>query len=811
MKPNLAQSSVLTVISIASAFVLLIGGGTSASAVVAHRPPVARRPAPPAKPKVNPYAVNSDNVIAAIKRGVAYLLSQENLHTNAKKPFWETGFVVGAYQVLNKHATSPKNRFINVPVHQYGGETALVVEALLDVEQSLHLRQISQFAPAMAKPIKFLTRLNPPSTYSASFQANAMTLLPNKPVYRQTLMRDFRYLLTEIHRDGAYHYGLPESVLPNPSMPGNWDNSNTQYGVLGAWACAHQGIKVPFKYWELAASHWRKKQWPNGSWVYGGFKGFKPPPKIYSGASANTFTAAGVASLLICDEFMLAKPTARPVVDENVLRGLKWMNAHFPQYVNTMTLYSMYGYERVALASGLQQFGGIDWYRALAARLLAMAHGGGRWGFQGFNVGTAYALLILDRGLNPVIMSKLQYTKDYFGPWNARQRDAANFVSWVTHTFETPVNWQVVSINAPMSQWLDSPILFITGDRDPKFTKQQVLQLTTYVDNGGIVFCSGEGQSQSFKRAMLRYGQEVVHNQYEAHVLSRKSYLYTMQPWYHPTSYGQYMGISNGIRYVWVIANNDVGAQWQAKRFTNRDAFELPANLYLYAIGNGAPADRLQSLFVPPSQGKMQRALCINRLVYPGNWNPEPGAWPRMGRLAGHKFSTGVTFSYMPASRLGVAKAPLTTLTGTRNFQLPPAQVQALRKYLSAGGMLFADAAGGKPQFGDGIHTLVRQLYPKAALQNIPLTDPLITGKFAGGVSIATVQYRKFYLTAYGLKKTPQLLGVKQGNRWVIVFSPWDVTSGLLGTNTWGIAGYAPKSAQAIARNVMLYALAHKP
>ncbi len=125
--------------------------------------------------------------------------------------------------------------------------------------------------------------------------------------------------------------------------------------------------------------------------------------------------------------------------------------------------------------------------------------------------------------------------------------------------------------------------------------------------------------------------------------------------------------------------------------------------------------------------------------------------------------------------------------------------------------MLFADAAGGRPQFGDGIHNLVKELYPQASLQKIPLTDPLITGHFGGGISIASVHYRKFTLQEYGVKNVPQLLGVKQNHRWVIVFSPWDVTSGLLGTNTWGIAGYAPQSAQAIARNVMLYALAHKP
>jgi hypothetical protein len=35
------------------------------------------------------------------------------------------------------------------------------------------------------------------------------------------------------------------------------------------------------------------------------------------------------------------------------------------------------------------------------------------------------------------------------------------------------------------------------------------------------------------------------------------------------------------------------------------------------------------------------------------------------------------------------------------------------------------------------------------------------------------------------------------------------MTSGLLGTNTWGILGYAPQTAVNLTRNVLSYAAAH--
>jgi hypothetical protein len=39
-----------------------------------------------------------------------------------------------------------------------------------------------------------------------------------------------------------------------------------------------------------------------------------------------------------------------------------------------------------------------------------------------------------------------------------------------------------------------------------------------------------------------------------------------------------------------------------------------------------------------------------------------------------------------------------------------------------------------------------------------------------------------------------------------VLLSDADVTSGLLGTNTWDVLGYTPDYAQALARSLLLYA-----
>lgn len=745
--------------------------------------------------------VSSAKVVAAIKRGVNYLLSQRNAKT-----FWEQG------------ARSASQEYL--------GESALVVESLLDVGQSLKLARLNAFDSPMKQSIKFLVEHRNTTTYAASFQANALALLPRRTVYRPPVLWDANYLLRSMHQGGGYSYawGTPAYAKRFPTGLTDWcDNSNTQYGVLGMWAVAHAGLSVPARYWMLAARHWRVGQFINGSW---GYAGQPHPPAITAKLPGRmaTFTPAGVASLLICDEFMGAQHVSiRPRVDPNVVAGLRWINKNFDPSTNDQ--YEMYCYERVGLASGLQYFGGHNWYNDYAKTLLAQQSPNGSWPanfITYFNpnpksktpdnsfasvIGTAYALLILDRGLNPVFMNKLEYSPKFYGQWNARQRDVANMTSWVSTNTETPLNWQVVNINSPVRDWLNSPILMITGHRDPKFSPAQIAKLRRFVNAGGMVFCSCDGGSFRFRRAMMKYGREVVDNKYEFHRLTAKSMLLTLQPWYH--MYFNMLAISNGVRDVWVISPEDMGAVWERRAFAQKKYWEFPMNLYLYATGKGYLADRLHSLVPPPATGSPARTIAVGRLKYTGNWNPEPGAWPRLALLDRSRAQTQINISTLTTDHLNAHSTPLLDMTGTGKFTFTAAQITALRQYLDQGGMLFADAAGGNQQFTDSFTALTMKLYPKVVMNRLPAKSSIYTGSMPGGTNATRVRYRRYYIDINGIKHSPEFLGIKRANRWVIVFSPDDLTSGFLGTNTWGISGYTPNSAVDLANNVVQYAIEH--
>ena len=182
-----------------------------------------------ADPAVDTNRTTSRKVLRAITRGVNFLLTREN-----GKNYWNDGL-----------------DWAGTPEH--GGETALVLEALIDVDQSLHPPQLYSFSPRMRQALNYLATLNTQATYAASFQAQALTLLPNvkRKKYMTALKRDRRYLFRAMIPGGDFSYTWRRR---NGFL---WDNSNTQYGVLGLWACAHAGLNVLTTQWRLLALHWQ--------------------------------------------------------------------------------------------------------------------------------------------------------------------------------------------------------------------------------------------------------------------------------------------------------------------------------------------------------------------------------------------------------------------------------------------------------------------------------------------------------------------------------------------------------------------------
>src|SRR4051794_1229477 len=444
-----------------------------------------------------------------------------------------------------------------------GGLDALCVYAL--VQSGLALRDDKRFdikgdeVHAMLDALCKYDMLGKHANYAHGLRATALSLIideqredkniPKEEAkrlagYRQVLEQDTLWLLAACD-GGGYNYEMPPGsprtreavyefynrITPDnlPGRKARVDNSNSQYGVLGVWSAAEVGVEVPIAYWGIVENYWRKCQHKDGQWDYAG----------EDRQGKLSMTCAGLASLLVTHDYLdpaiMSGKVARAPFGSAVAQGLTWFeqgdNAVGPQANEG---YTLYGVERVGLASGFKHFGRHDWYKELATRAVKAQNAEGHWGNA---VNTAYHLLFLARGRHPIVMSKLRFDGDNASPpfWSNRPRDAMNLARYAGRAVERPLNWQVVhSSTTDWQEWTDAPILSLASHVAPKLSPEEVDKIRNFVYAGGILFTQADGDSSEFDRFANKLCKELFNGELSPlpkdHPLLTPETLYKIQP-----------------------------------------------------------------------------------------------------------------------------------------------------------------------------------------------------------------------------------------------------------------------------------------
>ena len=237
-----------------------------------------------------------------------------------------------------------------------------------------------------------------------------------------------------------------------------------------------------------------------------------------------------------------------------------------------------------------------------------------------------------------------------------------------------------------------------------------------------------------------------------------------------------------------------------------RNDFEFPLNALVY-ITDWRIADRcLGELPWPAAPSRAPaRTIQLARLRYDGNWDPEPLAWERFGRLLTAERAIEVEAQPIDILKLPACGAIVGHLTGTAAISLSADQRAAIKKFITGGGTLLIDAAGGSREFADSASKMLGEMFSPSALRPLLLDAAIYNPP---DMKIDTVLYtRAARIRSEGLSKhTPLLRGITVDGRVAVMFSDLDITAGLLGIGAMDCAGYRARSAFEIARNVLLYA-----
>ena len=638
--------------------------------------------------------------------------------------------------------------------------------------------------------------------------------------------RDGQILLKSMKTTGTAN-GLYGYILNVPNKGGQkwaaggyFDDSNSQYAVLGLWACAINGFEVQQKTWQTMEDAWIREQAADGNWAY--------PEK--APGHLQTMTAAGIASLFLLQDFLHGNDGVEckgNLNNKHIDDGLKWMSDNFAKMLQSgfphwdFIPYGLYGAERIGTAAGYKYFGAVDWFKEGAEYLVKHQKPNGSWdGHGGLVANTAFALVFLNRGRAPVMMNKLQYDIDTHGDtkkdvhWNERPRDAANLSRWFGRASESFYNWQVVNLNVPSHQLHDSPILYMAGNQAVTLTDEQVAKLREFCEDGGLILVNADCplKAHSFTTSII--GPKGLAHQmfpdYEFRQLPQDHIIFNNQ--FHLGKGTQRIGIeglSNGVReLILVFPDSDPARYWQTSAVGGHEALhEVVGNIYMY-VTEKRPLRKDETYIVETDSSPTTKSIKVARLQYTGNWNPEPGGWRRLAAVVHNHDRLALTCDTV---NLGEGKLnpvhKIASLTGTDKFRLTDDQRAEIKKYVDGGGTLVVDAAGGSAAFAQAVQEELKQIFGDNANQldkTLALEDPIYTG--APG-PIATFSYRASAGKLLGGQtKTPRLRAIKLQDHNAVYFSAEDLSAGLVGEPMDGIYGYSPATATAIMEHLLLQA-----
>jgi len=718
------------------------------------------------------------------------------------------------------------------------------------------------------------------STYARSFRLMLWTALePHK--HRRQIRADVKLLASGQRANGAWGYG---EMGVSRARRGWTDNSNSQLALLALWEGAQVGGEVNRIIWERAEEAWLACQNDDGGW------GYIPRDSVnrLRPDSYGSMTAAGVATLYILLDQLYARsggpfdgrripdcggipPGSQPLY-RALDRAWDWLNGRFvpdripdfrsnnPGLSERWLTYYLYSVERAGVASGYKTFGVNNWYRDLAVHLVRTQEPDGNWGSI---YSTCFGLLALCKGRTPIMINKLRYGSG--GEWNNGPRDAANLSRWLARTLETPLTWQIVTLDSPEADVRDAPILYFSGHEAPQLSQLEREVLRDYVWSGGTVLAVACCSRPQFVEGVDSLFGEVF-PQLTREVLPADHPLWSIRYPLEPA--GDVVGYSDGCRTRLFLVTRGICGAWRQNLFARyEDEFRLAANLLAYAtdrrpprsVAPGMGAGHIAGLGPPPAGAPQSgtgsgpaagsRILRVGRLRHGGDYWTHPYALARLSETLRDAF--GLVLPEVPAvdpAGGDLGRFDVLWLTGHTLVLPDKAGLERLRRYLSGGGTLIATpccgADGGRVagDFEEVFLRLVEVLFGAGALKDVPADDPLVTGHLAAGGAdgptpvtgwlgsdLSRLRIRGFLppaptsgpdssgggVSRQGVRPPRRaavtLKGVAvddpQGGprRWAVLYSPLDIHNGCDGHYSLHCHGYAPRDARAVAGNLLLY------
>ena len=663
--------------------------------------------------------------------------------------------------------------------------------------------------PMLAAAIKSIVAAKPTTVYARAMRLTAMTRLGAEK-FAAVIAQDADFLQERQSIKGGWGYGLGHPTMQR--RPKWTDMCNTTFAILSLSEASAAGVTIKPLVWKKAAAYLAKVQNPDGGWGYEptGGSGLR-----LRGTSHGSMTAAGVTAMTAVRSKLSPDNPALEKYAESIARGRKWIGENYelgkiPKWgwgdITYFPYFYLYMLSRVAVESGSAQIGDHPWQGELLGRLVSSQSADGAWRRGEDKPGpkdavyTCFALLAMSNAQKPVLVNKL-IASDAVAPDGS---DVAALAGWLGQSAGRDSRWQFVPSTAHQSMLDAAPILYTAPAADMAISDSLAARIRLFALQGGMLLVDvPAGDTGEIQKTFLS-----IFEQYHYHAEALGSV--------HPAFSIRHKIAEPGSFKVTAIGDycrsrvclvSGVGKALPTPGPGSAPAFKLVSNLAAcsgIAFNAGAPR-RPQPLPKALAVSK-SRIITIGRVRHSGDWYTGPAAVRYIHNSLAGALSIGVRQTVVDLEDPIASPRPrLLWMTGTKAPRLGSAQQENLGKYLKSGGMIFVDSAMGKPEFAQRVTAALKGVIGSAVATKVTIADPLITGKFAGGVGSDLSRA----VVVSGDQKIPlsdMLSVIKHKGRIVAVISRCAITTPLDGGYTLGCLAPTTKDARRLAANAVLFA-----
>ncbi|MFP6669178.1 MAG: DUF4159 domain-containing protein [Pirellulales bacterium] len=767
--------------------------------------------------------VTAEQVRQKIDRAISYLRLRED-----GRGHWHEGTIASTY---------------------HGGITALCTLALLE-------SGVPPDDPLIRRALTFLRNVQTQKVYVRSLQV--MVFCRAAQTIDRARIKDIVRWLESVqigHDKNAGGWGYPYSLDGGRNEANPYaDPSCTQFAMLALHEAEQAGFEVRPQTWTEAIKYWSRKQNVGGAWQY------------RDGFSSGSMTCAGVASLIIArGRQNIGDATVEgtgcvcgSTADNNEIeKGIRWLGKHFSitrnPGENRWHYYYLYCLERVGrltarrffyrnekLANGETETVRYDWYREGAAYLVRTANDDGSWISENGagkipEIATSFALLFLSKGRRPVLISKLKRANN---DWNRLQNDLTNLTRYTERKWKLPMTWQVIDLErSTADDFIQTPVLFISGSQDFTLTAAQRRELRRYVEQGGFIFadqcCGGTRFDKQFKEAMREVFPE---KGYELKKLDAQHPIWSIDERVDPalldsrSDNGRWLwGVDFACKTSVVYCPANLSCYWaldslraantypQEVRAQIKTCRAIGVNVLAYATNRKLkPKDAIPTTLAGArAQGTGQRGhFAIAKLRHAGGCDAAPRAMVNLMDAVATALDihTAANPRLVSLSDEALFDYSFVYMHGRYDFRLSAKEKQRLKTFVERGGTIMADAICASPSFAKAFRREMRETFGQP-LDRIPTGHAIFTSDY-GGIDLSQVTRRDSFRARPGgpveikeRRGSPEIEGLKIDGRYCVTFSPLDLSCALEKHVSAHCRGYTPEDAARIAINVILYSL----